>query len=74
MKGKYTITITEENISIDIENGDVFKILSKLCTVLKDIVEFAPTSVCKDKDERKNLVKACCKAVEKLIDKEEEEA
>ena len=74
MKEKYTITITEENVSIAIENGDVFKILSQLCTVLKDVVEVVPVSVCKDKDDQKNLVRACCKAVEELIDAEEEEA
>lgn len=74
MKEKYTITITEENVSIAIENGDIFKILSRLCTVLKDIVGLAPASVCKDKDERKNLVMACCKAVTERIDAEKEEA
>lgn len=73
MKEKYTITITEENISIDIENGDAFKILSQVCTILKDIVELAPSSVCKDKNDRKNLVKSCYEAVEKFIDEEEEE-
>ncbi len=73
MKEKYTITITEENVSIDIENGDVFKILSQLCTALKDIVGFAPTGVCKNKDDRKNLVKSCYEVVEKFIDEEEEE-
>lgn len=72
MKEKYTITITENGTSIDIKCGNALSILAWICTLMKNIVERAPSSVCKDKNDRKNLVKSCCKAVEKLIDKEEE--
>ena len=73
MKEKYTITITEKGIKLEIKKGDPFHILAMLCTVMKDVVEVVPVSVCKDKDDQKNLVKACCKAVEECIDAEKEE-
>ena len=73
MKEKYTITITENGTNVNIEHGSTFSILAWISALMKDIVELTPTSVCKDKDDRKNLVMACCKAVMDQIDEEEEE-
>ena len=53
MKEKYTITITEKGIKLEIEKGDPFHILAMLCAVMKDVVEVVPVSVCKDKDDQK---------------------
>lgn len=73
MKEKYTITITENGTSIDIEHGSALDILAWISALMRQIVEAAPTSVCKDKSDQKKLVMACCKAVMGQIDEEEEE-
>lgn len=53
MKEKYTITITEKGTSIDIEHGSAIDILARISVLMKQIVEAAPTSICKDKNDRK---------------------
>lgn len=73
MKEKYIITITENGTSIDIEHGSALDILAWISDLMKQIVEAAPTSICKDKNDRKNLVLACCMAAIAQIDEEEEE-